>query len=723
MFSNLRITNNLCRWGAVAAFSTIAVLPCDAALAATTTVVAQNSGKCLDVIGGPSATGNGVQLEQWSCVSGATNQAYTLQDVGGGRYQMVVSLSNKCVGTVNGGTTVGTRIEQRDCAGLPQQLWSVANTSTAGKYRITSAPSGLCLEVSSGSSADGALADLGTCAGSANQTWALAVPAVTSSVTIVSKLSSKCLDVIGGPSATGNGARLEQWGCVANAGNQLFTLQAAGNSQYQMVSKLSGKCVEVVGGSKTNGAPIDQWDCNGTPQQLWKLNSVSGGQQIISAVSGKCLDVTGGSTAISDGSLMEQWDCAAAAGNQIWTIGAATSTTTSSSTTTTAGSSITTTTGSSITSTASTTTTTVSTQTSPPSTQPQACGASYVTPAVATQAAWDAKYNAQYGSTLPNTSGGAEDFAWQGHYWVRSYVSMAKTYGDTKYLDTATRMIDFWFAHTDGPQGWGTKINASQMGLDTGVISEAIMLYSYEVWKDSRFTAYRAKADSYVAKLETILHTYDNQWVNNAPYAGSPSFYVYASCGGICSSASLMMYNQGTVLAKPLMMIDRVKRLKGQTPDSGYLAKADKAAAYFKTFVRSSNNAYNWDYGGARGSGIEDVSHAHLDLSHLLWAKQFGLGGLTSTDMTRLAATMQKVLNGQAGSNDVSHNVDGTGLPGDNYLRVSIGYDWIDLVDYDATLLDKTIKVFNTYMSNPSSARFYLGWAEIQRKKSCVSLY
>jgi hypothetical protein len=344
-------------------------------------------------------------------------------------------------------------------------------------------------------------------------------------------------------------------------------------------------------------------------------------------------------------------------------------------------------------------------------------------PAIATQAAWDAKYNAQFGTSLPSITGGAEAFAWQGHYWVRAYISMAKTYGDTKYLDTAARMIDYWMSHTDGPQGWGTSLGASQMSLDTGVISEAVTLFAYEVWKDQRFTAYRAKADSYIAALEPILHTYDKQWVDNAPYNGSPSFYVYASCNGICSSASLMMYNQGTVLAKPLLLIDRIKRIKGQTPDAGYLYKADKVAAYFKTFARLSNNAYVWDYGGARGSGIEDTSHGHLDLQFLLWAKQFNLGGLNSTDMTRLTATMQKVLNGAAGSSDVSHNVDGSGLPGDNYLRVSVGYDWIDLVDYDPTLLDKTIKVFNAYMSNPTSARFYLGWAEIQRKRSCVSLY
>jgi len=364
------------------------------------------------------------------------------------------------------------------------------------------------------------------------------------------------------------------------------------------------------------------------------------------------------------------------------------------------------------------------------------CPVSSVTPAIGNQAAWDSKFSARYGTGgVPDLSSGAETpaqraekFSWQGHYWVRAYVSMAKTYGDTKYLDKAVSSIDNWFAYQETSQGWGASINPSQMFLDTGVIAQAITVFSYEVWNDSRFTAYRPKADSYIAKLEPILHTYDAQWANNVTaYNGSPSFYVYSTCGAdgksVCSAASLVMYNQGATMVKALLLIDRIKRLKGQTPDAGYLDKANKGAAYFKTFARLNGTAYVWDYGGARGSGIEDTSHGHLDLSHLVWAYQFGLGGLTSTDMARLAGTARVILS-SAGANDVSTRVDGTGLAGTNdYERVSIGYDWIDLVDYDQTLLDKVINVFNAHMSAPSSARFFFGWAEILRKKNCVSLY
>ncbi|MFZ2983809.1 MAG: choice-of-anchor D domain-containing protein [Minisyncoccia bacterium] len=345
---------------------------------------------------------------------------------------------------------------------------------------------------------------------------------------------------------------------------------------------------------------------------------------------------------------------------------------------------------------------------------------SSVTPVIGSKAAWDSKFDGLYGSSLPSLNGGAEVFAWQGHYWVRAYVSMAKTYGDTKYLDRAVKTIDYWFAHQETSQGWGASINQSQMMLDTGVIAQAVSIFSYEVWNDARFVSYRTKADAYLAKIEPILHTYDVQWVEGAPYPGSPSFYRYATCGGLCSTASLIMYNQGATMAKALLLIDRTYRLKGMTPDSGYLHKADASAKYFKTFVRANGSAYVWDYGGARtGTGIEDTSHGHLDLSLLVWAKNFGQGGLTNTDMASLAATMQKVLSSTYG---VALRVDGTGAPTSNYDRMPVGYDWIELVDYDSTLLDKVVKVFNSYLPNPSESRSFLGWAEILRKKNCVAL-
>ena len=153
------------------------------------------------------------------------------------------------------------------------------------------------------------------------------------------------------------------------------------------------------------------------------------------------------------------------------------------------------------------------------------------------------------------------------------------------------------------------------------------------------------------------------------------------------------------------------------------------AAAYFKTFVRQRGDAYVWNYGGARpntpsryGVVIEDTDHAHIDLSLVITAHQFGLGGLTDVDMHRLAGTVRVVLNDGAGVNNVWKFIDGTVPAGGPWDRASVGYDWIELADYDPTLFEKTVKVFNQYLSAEEGSRFYLGWAEIQRKRNCTEL-
>jgi hypothetical protein len=350
------------------------------------------------------------------------------------------------------------------------------------------------------------------------------------------------------------------------------------------------------------------------------------------------------------------------------------------------------------------------------------------TPAVATQSDWDARFAASHDQTIPGLDGDPETFAWHGHYWVRAYLSMARVHGDTKYLDLAVTTIDHWLAHSDPQAGWGTSLGNAQQFLDTAMIAQAIMYFVYEVWSVPAFSAYRAAADSYFSRLEPMVHFYDYAWVDSPPLCGAPGFYRYATCGpnetDLCSTASLVAYNQGSAMAKTLLLMDLVGRLKGQRPDPGDRDKADAAAAYFLRFAALSSGAYSWQYDGCQTNVhvLEDVSHGHIDLSLLVWAYRFGLGGLSYTDMSRLASTLATVLNGAAGPADVSLYVDGSGLPASNWDRVPVGYDWIDLSEYDPALLDQVIDVYNTHLVGEPGARFFLGWAELQRVSGCVPL-
>jgi hypothetical protein len=85
-------------------------------------VVSVNSGKCLDVYGGASATGDGVRVVQWTCNSG-TNQQWRVQDLGTGFVQLVARHSNKCLDVQNAATTDGAQIVQWTCGTATNQQW------------------------------------------------------------------------------------------------------------------------------------------------------------------------------------------------------------------------------------------------------------------------------------------------------------------------------------------------------------------------------------------------------------------------------------------------------------------------------------------------------------------------------------------------------------------------------------------------------------------------
>ncbi|MEU4806176.1 RICIN domain-containing protein [Actinosynnema sp. NPDC023587] len=145
------------------------------AAASTTTIVAQHSGKCLDVRGGPQAVQDGAVVEQWTC-TGSSNQSWTARDAGGGQIQLVAQHSGKCVQPVGGGTANSTGLEQRTCTGSTAQRWTKQGTGTADRYRFVHAPSGRCLDIRRSDLTDGALAAVFDCTGNPNQTWTTGTP-------------------------------------------------------------------------------------------------------------------------------------------------------------------------------------------------------------------------------------------------------------------------------------------------------------------------------------------------------------------------------------------------------------------------------------------------------------------------------------------------------------------------------------------------------------------
>jgi hypothetical protein len=81
----------------------------------------EHSGKCLDVSG--ASKENGANVQQWDCVN-APQQHWTLNFVGSNLFELLNENSGKCLDVDNAWTGDGVNVKQWDCAGVPQQHWS-----------------------------------------------------------------------------------------------------------------------------------------------------------------------------------------------------------------------------------------------------------------------------------------------------------------------------------------------------------------------------------------------------------------------------------------------------------------------------------------------------------------------------------------------------------------------------------------------------------------------
>jgi len=361
--------------------------------------------------------------------------------------------------------------------------------------------------------------------------------------------------------------------------------------------------------------------------------------------------------------------------------------------------------------------------------------------AIDNQSQWDLSFQALYSAQDPllgdpgNYPG--DLFAWHGHYWLRAYITMAKTYSDTKYLDKAVNLIDhmlyyrddtrhargeldlktnpylsaplYYLNHRDeAAPGWRRYWDGDRIEVVTdGMITQAIMLFVDLAFNDKRFSFYQGKAKDYMEKVEETAEIHNSQFVYNR-FPDVPGSYYFPNTDGSGLYSGDVPFNQSAIMATTLLLLDKVKG--GVTE---YRKKAEAILNYWKMHVKlTSNDAYDWNY-YLRGSGEdEDFNHAHIDLIFLNSTYRFGL--LDLVDMQRLANALIK--NIYKGNGEISKYVNGSGTI-NSYGAVGFeaAYDWIDLAEIDATAFTIAMEVYEKHYTNPTWARPFFGWAEILR--------
>ncbi|MFJ1706306.1 RICIN domain-containing protein [Kitasatospora sp. NPDC088346] len=131
---------------------------------------------------------------------------------------------------------------------------------------------------------------------------------------LIHTFNGKCVEVEN--SQTGNGATVQQWDCVGQAGSGWYG-EWHGSYEYVKNSH-SGKCLEVENSQTGNGARIQQWDCLGQEGSKWyPVDAGNGYVNLVNYHSGKCLEVENSQT--GNGARIQQWDCVGQAGSKLYT--------------------------------------------------------------------------------------------------------------------------------------------------------------------------------------------------------------------------------------------------------------------------------------------------------------------------------------------------------------------------------------------------------------------
>ena len=256
----------------------------------------QNSSKCLDVLGGSTASGARTQLYASNTTPA---QRWRIEPLNDGYYRIVEVESGKVLDVSGAVAKNGTTVWQWDWNGSNAQKWRFKKHRMGGYTIVSALSSKLVLDVQGASTANGARVQIYTENGSRAQAWNLV--AINSTVsngdyTLANAGSGKMLDVSGASAAdmaniwqyTRNGTKAQTFKLTYNANTGYYT----------MICAASGKAVDVAGASSASGANVWQYRSNGTRAQLWTITKQSDGTlSICSATGGMALAVRGGSSA------------------------------------------------------------------------------------------------------------------------------------------------------------------------------------------------------------------------------------------------------------------------------------------------------------------------------------------------------------------------------------------------------------------------------------------
>lgn len=251
-------------------------------------LVAEHSGKCLDVSGASGTPGTG--LQQWDCHGGA-NQRLLVREIEGNAYELRAQHDNLCLGIAASRGEDGVPLVQWPCAGemldpdpskfnnqshrLADQGWMITPAGN-GTVSIRNLNSGKCLGVAGAGLGNGAAVQQFKCmADAANQRWRFRLRGIDDGVRRLVGNKSTCLTIPDASQAAGALGKMID--CKGDA-HQQWRVTAAGDQHFQLLARHTNfaQSLSVMDYAQRDGQGVGQWQSLGQDNQQWRFDWVPG---------------------------------------------------------------------------------------------------------------------------------------------------------------------------------------------------------------------------------------------------------------------------------------------------------------------------------------------------------------------------------------------------------------------------------------------------------------
>ncbi len=144
--------------------------------------------------------------------------------------------------------------------------------STSAWYNVINQNSGQCVDAAGWGTSNGTLVQQYTCGSQQyNQEWQFTATGNGYYSVANRNAPSLVWDITGGASATNWGTKIQLWS-YGGGTNQQWMPVSMGGGYYKFVALSDGECIDTPGSSTTPGTQLQEWGCNGTAAQSFRLS-------------------------------------------------------------------------------------------------------------------------------------------------------------------------------------------------------------------------------------------------------------------------------------------------------------------------------------------------------------------------------------------------------------------------------------------------------------------